>query len=225
MFPWLLFLVFFVWLTNLSAMPLDPIEKFISSQVQAATTGNNIRVTIQLGQLDSRLKLRPCTELTPFVPPGTRLWGRAHVGVRCNEKPAWVVFLPVEIRVFATVPVAQKLLAAGQGVEPEDILSEEREVTRLGADSVFSLDQVRGRVLLRGLAPGQALVLSAFRSRSVVNSGDPVKIIAQGAGFSIRTDGTALAQAEAGQNVRVKLDNGRILQGVAQPGPRVEIKL
>jgi flagella basal body P-ring formation protein FlgA len=52
-----------------------------------------------------------------------------------------------------------------------------------------------------------------------------VKIIVQGVGFSIRTDGMALAQAEAGQKVRVKLDNGRILQGVALPGQRVEIKL
>jgi flagella basal body P-ring formation protein FlgA len=222
---WLLFLVSCICLTNLAAMPLEPIEKFIANQVQAASTDNNIRVMIQLGQLDSRLKLRPCTDLTPFVPPGTRLWGRANVGVRCNEKPAWVVFLPVEIRVFATVPVAQKLLSAGQGVEPEDIVLEEHEITRLGADPVLSLDQVRGRVLHRGFAPGQVLVLSAFRPRPVVNGGDPVKIIVQGVGFSIRTDGMALAQAEAGQKVRVKLDNGRILQGVALPGQRVEIKL
>jgi flagella basal body P-ring formation protein FlgA len=225
MSQWLLFLVLCSWLTSLAAMPPAQLEKFVSAQVALAATGSPMRIEIHAGQLVSRLKLKACTDLTPFIPPGTRLWGRAYVGLRCNEKPGWSAFIPVEVNIFSTVLVAARLLTAGQTVESEDIVMEEREITKLGPHPVMSLEQVRERVLIRGLAPGQALLMSAFRSRPVVNGGDPVKIIVQGDGFAITTEGTALAQAEAGEAVRIRLENGKILQGAAKPGRRVEIKL
>jgi flagella basal body P-ring formation protein FlgA len=69
------------------------------------------------------------------------------------------------------------------------------------------------------------LALSAFRSVPVIKSGDIVKVVVHGNGFSIATDGVALGQAETGQPVRIRLDNGKMLQGIAQSGRRVEVKL
>src|SRR5512134_4162882 len=43
------------------------------------------RVEVEVGALDPRLKLGPCARITPYLPTGTRLWGRAQVGLRCDE--------------------------------------------------------------------------------------------------------------------------------------------
>ncbi|MFO0387997.1 MAG: flagellar basal body P-ring formation chaperone FlgA [bacterium] len=205
-------------------MPVEQIEKFVTTQL-TLPSNSQARLEIRSGQLDSRLKLRTCDDLTPFIPPGTRLWGRAYVGIRCNEKPVWTAFIPVDVQIFTAVPVANRILAAGEMVDADDVVLEERDITKLGSLPVISIEQVQGRVLTRSFAPGQVLVLSAFRSQPVIISGDLVKVIVQGNGFSIATDGVALAQAEAGQVVRIRLDNGKTLQGIAQSGRRVEVKL
>jgi flagella basal body P-ring formation protein FlgA len=91
--------------------------------------------------------------------------------------------------------------------------------------AVTAPGQVAGRVLARGFMPGQALMLQALRSNPVVSLGDPVKVIVAGEGFTVASSGVALAQAEAGQAVRVRLESGRTLQGIAQQGRIVEVKL
>lgn len=217
--------VFFASCAAYSQPTSNTIETFVAQQVDLSEPHPGLRVQIKVGELDSRLKLRPCKDITPFVPPGTRLWGRAYVGMRCNEARGWTVFVPVDVQIFALVPVAARALAAGETVEAQDVVTEERDITRLGAQPVTHIAQLEGRVLMRGFAPGQPLVMNAFRTQPVVASGDPVKVIVQGGGFLVSTSGTALAQAEAGQAVRIRLENGRMLQGIAQPGRIVEVKL
>jgi flagella basal body P-ring formation protein FlgA len=221
----LVFFLFGLWFTGLAAMPLEQMEKFVSTQVVMGAENNDLRVKIEIGQPDPRLKLRTCTDLSPFIPPGSRLWGRTYLGIRCNEKPVWTTFIPVHVHVFATVPVAARLLTAGQELQQEDIAMEERDITRLSSQPVLNLQQVKNRVLMRGFAPGQPLLLSAFRLRPVLHSGDSAKIIVRGEGFAIMTEGTALASADAGEPVRIRLENGKIMQGVAQSDRRVEIRL
>jgi len=44
-----------------------------------------------------------------------------------------------------------------------------------------------------------------------------------GSGFSISTDGIALATVAAGELVRVRTDSGRTLSGIARKGRVVEV--
>jgi flagella basal body P-ring formation protein FlgA len=47
--------------------------------------------------------------------------------------------------------------------------------------------------------------------------------VGTGNGFSISTDGVALATAAAGESVRVRVESGRTLSGVARKGRIVEV--
>ena len=202
-------------------LPQQQLENFIQEHLGIS----NARVEIVMGKLDPRLKLRPCASVEPFLPTGTRLWGRANVGLRCNEARGWTVFLPVEVKVFGSIAVAARTLNAGETLGLADITQQEREITRLNGTAITDVQQLQGRVLARGFAAGQPLVQQAFRAQPVISSGEPVKVLVQGAGFAVTTAGVALAQAELGQALRVRLENGRTLQGVAQAGRIVEIKL
>ena len=49
------------------------------------TTKTPLRMVLVVGELDSRLRLAPCTRMTPYVPVGARLWGKTRIGLRCLE--------------------------------------------------------------------------------------------------------------------------------------------
>lgn len=208
-----------------NSAPLVFSQQQLENFIQENLGISKARVEIVIGKLDPRLKLRPCAAVEPFLPTGTRLWGRANVGLRCREPGGWTVFLPVEVKVFGQIAVAARTLHVGETLTLADITQQERDITRINGTPMSEVQQLQGRVLVRGFAAGQPLIQQAFRASSVVSSGDPVKVVVQGAGFAVSTAGVALAQAELGQAVRIRLDNGRTLQGIAHAGRVVEIKL
>jgi len=78
-------------------------QQWVQQQIQepAGSRPAKLRPEIVVGQLDSRLRLAPCQRVEPFLPEGTRLWGRTRVGLRCAEGPTrWTVFLPITVKAW-----------------------------------------------------------------------------------------------------------------------------
>jgi flagella basal body P-ring formation protein FlgA len=61
------------------------------------------------------------------------------------------------------------------------------------------------------------------RAEPVVSAGQSVRVEVRGAGFSVGAEGKALGSAAPGQTVRVRIANGRVIAGIAQPSGTVEI--
>ena len=145
--------------------------------------------------------------------------------MRCAEAGGWTVFVPVNVKVFAPVPIVSRPLTTGSIVTADDYQLEERDLTRLGPGVVTDPALINGRLSSRMLTPGQIFYSSALRAVPVIDNGDSVQVHMKGDGFEISSSGIALSQAEEGQNVRVKLDNGRVIQGAAHTGKTVEVNL
>jgi flagella basal body P-ring formation protein FlgA len=204
--------------------PQAPSENSIQMLLESETAGLHGRAEITVGKLDPRLVLAPCDRIEPFLPAGTRAWGRINVGMRCREGATWTVFVPVTVKVFGSALTAKKSLMSGTTLADNDVESAERELSREPGTPVTDLKQVAGRILARALFPGQILRLEQFRAAPAISQGDHVKLVAIGPGFSISADAEALAHALDGQSVRVKTDTGRIVSGTARPGRVVEIR-
>jgi len=196
----------------------DPIRGFVARQV-APGAG---RVEVSVGQLDPRLVLAPCARIEPYLLPGTRLWGRTSIGVRCLEGATWNVSLPVTVTVRGVALVAAEPLASGAVPGPASFRLEEVELTKEPGAPVTDLSQLVGRSLTRGLAAGQVLRQDHLRATPTVAAGDPVRVRLVGQGFAIQADGQALAPAAEGQPVRVRTENGRIVAGTLR-GRTVEV--
>lgn len=202
----------------------DPPESSVRMLLERQTAGIHGRAEIIVGQLDPRLSLAPCGRIEPFLPAGTRAWGRINVGMRCREGASWTVFVPVTVRVFGTALAANKSLMFGATPADNDVEPLESELSREPGTPVSDLKQVEGRVLARALFPGQILRMEHFRVAPAIAQGDQVKLVVKGQGFTISADGEALAQALDGQNIRVKTETGRIVSGTARPGRVVELR-
>lgn len=198
--------------------PETAVARFVENELAGAG-----RVKVSVGAADPRLPLAACRRLEPFVPYGARLWGRARVGLRCAEGASFTAFLPVEIQVFGPALVAARALSAGSALEPADLKLQELELTRQPAGTLQTTDAAEGKVLARPVAAGQMLRAEYLRTRPAVAAGDPVKIVLEGRGFSVSTEGRALGAAAESQAVRVQTAAGRVLSGTARAGRIVEV--
>ncbi len=207
------------------AQPQTAAADGIRLYLERAATGLPGRVEVVLGRLDERLQLAPCARVEPFLPANSRLWGKTQIGLRCAEGASWSVYLPVDIRVFAPALVAARTIGFGNVVGQDDTRLDEVEVSREPGAPLADLQSLEGKTAARVIAAGQILRAEHFRTPPAIGAGDTVRLILNGAGFSITASGRALSAAAEGQSVRVQTDSGRVVQGVARSGRLVEMRL
>lgn len=198
----------------------------LGQQASAGLAPGALRVEIEPGRLDPRLRLAPCEQIEAFLPPGARAWGRTRVGLRCVQGPTpWNVYLPVTVKVFAPAWVAASALPAGTVLQAEQLREAEVDWAATTAAPVADVSLLVGRTLGRALLAGAALRPADIKQRQWFGSGDTVQLLARGSGFSVSGEGQALSAGIEGQPVRVRIENGRVLSGTAVGHNRVEVQL
>lgn len=209
---------------------LDPgIEKQVRELALAGSKqagGGVTRVDIQLGQLDHRLRLAPCQRVEPYLPAGTRLWGKARIGLRCTDGAVrWNVYLPITVKIYGPALVATTPLAIGSVVTAADVAQAEIDLAEDASVAVLDAEAAVGRTMARAVNAGQSLRQAHLKPRQWFAAGETVKIVALGSGFSIAGEGQALSPGLEGQPARVRTESGRVLTGVPTGERRIELHL
>jgi flagella basal body P-ring formation protein FlgA len=169
--------------------------------------------------------LAPCTSLDPFMPTGARLWGRTTVGVRCAGEHPWTLYLQVRVSINATYYLAARAIAPGEVLSSADLLARDGDLTSMPQAVVTDPTQAVGAVALSRVPAGLPLRTDMLRGASSVSIGQNVRVVADGSGFSISAEGSAMNNAAPGQQVRVKTSAGQIITGVVKDSQTVEIRL
>lgn len=184
------------------------------------------RLEVILGRLDPRLKLAPCEKVRAFLPEGTRLWGRARVGLRCEQGPVrWNVYWPVTVKVWVPGLVAATPLRAGATITDADLRVGEIDLAESMSPAVLDAAEVLGRTMMRNVEPGESLRQDDIKLRRWFAAGEPVKVTVKGNGFAVGAEGTALSHGDEGRCARIRIDNGRVLCGLPVGDRRVEVTL
>lgn len=210
------------------ALDADTLQRIqaLGEQAGSALAPGAVRVEIEPGRLDPRLRLAPCERIEPYLPPGARPWGRSRVGLRCVQGPSpWNVYLPVTVRVFAPAWVTAAALPAGSVLQAEQLRQAEVDWAAAAATPVADVARLLGRELARPLPAGAAPRQTDLKQRLWFAAGDTVQLVTLGRGFSVSGAGQALGPGLEGQTVRVRTDNGRVLTGQAVGQNRVEVSL
>ena len=190
------------------------------------TTKTPLRMVLVVGELDSRLRLAPCTRMTPYVPVGARLWGKTRIGLRCLEGATkWNVFLPITIHAFGPAWVVKGNISAGATLVEDDVVQAEVDWAESPSPVVSHATQWIGAVASGQLVAGQVLRQASIRAAQVFMAGALVRVLAQGPGFTISTDGQALSSGVVGQLAQVKMENGRILAGIVLDSRTVRLDI
>ncbi|TSE20777.1 flagella basal body P-ring formation protein FlgA [Tepidimonas alkaliphilus] len=196
------------------------------TQMQAVPLAGQLRAQVEVGSLDPRLRLAPCERVEPYLPPGTRLWGRSRIGLRCTDGPvAWNVFLPIYVRVWGPGWVLNQPLPPGTQLEPAHAQATEVEWTAQRQAVLVQPQDWVGQQTTRAMAAGQVLLAGSVRAPQVFASGSTVKLRVQGPGFTLTATGEALAPGHLGETVRVRLPNKKVVLGTVVDATTVDVPL
>ncbi|MHB1215902.1 MAG: flagellar basal body P-ring formation chaperone FlgA [Thiobacillus sp.] len=191
------------------------VERYLKTQ----TGGLPGKVTIQVKP--PRAALPACAALDAFQPAGSRSIGRVTVGVRCLAPTPWTVYLSAQVRVMGPYAVTREPLPANHVLTAADITLREGDLGSLPADVVIDADAMLGYRSVSGLAAGAPLRSALLRPPLAVQQGQTTRLVMNGPGFSVQSQGQALANASRGDRVRVKTRSGQVVSGVAEDGQQV----
>jgi flagella basal body P-ring formation protein FlgA len=198
----------------------------LAEQAARATAPDGARIVATPGALDARLRLAPCDRVEPLLVPGQPAWGRTRIALRCTAGTvAWRVFLPVEVQVLAPALVSRGPLPAGVRLEADQFHVAQVDWGAAAEPPLADIQQLTGRTLARALAAGQPARRGDLQSRQWFASGETVRVVAIGPGYSVSTEGQALGGGIEGQPVRVRTESGRVLVGRPVGAHRVEVAL
>lgn len=168
-----------------------------------------------------RAALPACAALEAFQAAGARSIGRTTVGVRCLAPRPWTVYLAADVRLVAAYAVTRHPLPANHVLTAADLTLREGNIGDLPTDVARDLGALLGYRTVAGLAAGAPLRAALLRAPLAVQQGQTTRLMLNGPGFSVQTEGQALANAGRGERVRVKTRSGQVVSGVAQDGQQV----
>jgi flagellar basal body P-ring formation protein FlgA len=202
----------------------ESIRRVALAYLQQQSTGLPGKIDITVATVFPR-GLAACTTLEPFLPSGARLWGRTTVGVRCAGERPWTLYLQAKVSVHATYYVAARQVGPGEMLTAADLIARDGDLTLLPQAVITDPAQAVGAVAMMRVSAGLPLRRDMLKSADAVTIGQTVKVVAQGQGFAISAEGSAMNNASPGQPVRVKTANGQVIQGIVKDGGTVEIQL
>ncbi|MCL9851036.1 flagellar basal body P-ring formation chaperone FlgA (plasmid) [Ralstonia solanacearum P673] len=198
------------------------IQQQLQSQLDilnGTADGGGSRASVEVGPVDPRVANQPCDQVELMLPSANRLRGRIQVGVRCRSPHAWAAWVPATIQISGTYYVAARQLPPGKTLDMSDLEARTGDLSALPPSVVLQPADAVGRVLLTSLAPNQPLRAESLRMPIAIQAGQTVKLVADGGGFQVTSDGRALNQAAIGQVAQVRTANGNVISGIAQsPG-------
>ncbi len=207
-------------LISVAAAPLHPLadiaaiaEDFLQD-TGARQFGDNLSVEIQ--SPDPRLRLALCdTELTVFSTPGARAFGNTSVGVKCEGRVSWTLYLRARIRVWQEVLVSRGALSRGDTLTEQDVMVQKMDISQVGGRFLHSATQVVDMELRRSLAPGVIVTLNMLQAPRIVGRGDRVSLIAKAGNLTVQVAAKALSAGAVGDHISVEnIATQRIVQGV-----------
>ncbi|PFG46091.1 flagella basal body P-ring formation protein FlgA [Vibrio sp. ES.051] len=184
-------------------------EQHILATVEQPTGGE---LSANAANIDSRIKATDCpAPLDTSASSTSSTRSNINVLVECPADD-WKVYVPVRVSVSIPMIVATRPLGRGEIISAADVTISMIELQRFRKDGFSHYEQAIGAKLKRNVRLGDVVERNDV---CVVCRNERVTIKAINAGMTITTQGTALQDGAAGDQVRVKNDKSqRIIEGI-----------
>ena len=196
-------------------------ESFLQKRI--GTAAGSTRAQAQ--RLDPRHRLARCDKpLEAFLRRGAKITARTIVGVRCTGTKPWKLYVPVDVVVTDSVLVARRTLRRGQVLTADDLVSEQRDVSRLTQGYVSDARELIGQRMKTQLLAGRILTPAVLQADIAVKRGQTVTLTVASGSMTIQMSGKALMDGALSQRIRVENTNsGRIVEGIVRSREHVEV--
>lgn len=159
------------------------------------------------------------SQITASINHSEELRGYTHINLifRDDNQIVKEIKVAVRIRLFSDVLTYAYPMKIGQEITSGNIKYASKEITDYSEGELPSKESIAGKLLNKSVTSGRIVTLNDIAEEKVINRGDKIPIVVTAGAVQIRTLGTALNSAKAGEEIRVKRDGtqNRILYGTA----------
>ncbi|WP_294912712.1 flagellar basal body P-ring formation chaperone FlgA [Tatumella sp. UBA2305] len=163
-----------------------------------------------------------CTQPVFSLPGNSQRWGRMTVSASCGQRRN---FLQIELQVTGQYYVSSQTISRGSLVSRNMLSVQSGRLDKLPARSLLVPETLLPAIALQSVPPGKVIISSLFRKPWRVKSGDNVQVELSGEGFRASSSGTALNNAAAGGEVKVRTENGRIVSAVVDARGKLSVNI
>jgi flagella basal body P-ring formation protein FlgA len=195
---------------------LDEIRTAVESYVAAQTLDMDASRSIEVGNLDTRVRLARCEEgLRVFFAPGSHNGSRRTVGVSCTGTKPWTIYVSARITRRGPVLVATRNLPRGAVIQASDLTTEERNIEESPSGYLTNPTEALGKRASRPLRLGLPLTAGSLEAVPVIARGQRVWLLAESRALTVRMSGTALETGAPGDRIRVQNNESKkVVQGL-----------
>ncbi|MFM7272813.1 MAG: flagellar basal body P-ring formation chaperone FlgA [Gammaproteobacteria bacterium] len=193
------------------------------------------RSEVEAGAIDSRLALGSCATPPTVDVDLSRLSSRLNARVRCAGPSPWSLYIPVTLRIYRDVVVADRALPRGTILSASDLRVEERDSLAANQPVLERIEDAVGQGLRRPLAPNTILGPAALESPVLVRRGERITVSVRSGGISVSTVAEALRDGRKGERIQARnlqsrrtidltftgAGQGEILRNNVAGGPKV----
>jgi flagella basal body P-ring formation protein FlgA len=167
-----------------------------------------------------RFRRTPCqSPLVAFATPGAKRIGNTTVGVRCDGKRPWKLYIPTRVTLMLPVVVANRPLLRGQRLAAKDLRIEKRDAGTVQHPAIRTPTQVVGYVVTHPIATGQAVDGAMLAAPNLVERDHRVRMTARNRGIDISVPGQAMEDSALGETVNVRNASSRAFVEGVVTGP------
>ncbi|RUR11961.1 flagellar basal body P-ring formation chaperone FlgA [Legionella sp. km772] len=180
------------------------IESYMLNQLVGQAQG---KIKVNVGKLDSRLKLRACADerLEIFNPYDSALLNSSTMGIKCTEETNhWTLYVPVRVTLLKEVLLNKRALRKGETLTDKDLYRAEMDAQKLKQGYYTDLKDLNGLVCKKDLPPDTIITPYQIESAKMVLKGQEVSIVAIAGSLKITMDGIALSDGVLGDVIKVK---------------------
>lgn len=184
----------------------NQVNHFVHQSIESQHFAHQFsRFNVQVGTIDSRLKLTACDAKLGFKVHGKELKpGRQMIKVNCGAPMPWSIYVPVNLSAYRHIVVANRNLSRGTRLAESDLTLQEREVSHIKSYYLADKSQAAGQVLKRRVSTGQVVSSTMLTPPKIVAKGQEVAIEAKSGPVRVRMVGIALSDGKLGQQISVK---------------------
>ncbi|MET1257250.1 flagellar basal body P-ring formation chaperone FlgA [Aliikangiella maris] len=199
-------LIFIPFMTNATSSNIQSIEeiqnaakKFLEEMPLAA---DNPNVEIEVGAIDSRLRLVKCEQpLDIFLPQGVRHRGKTSVAVHCQSPVAWKIIIPATITQYQMAWVVTHRVSPGELLTMQDIQLQKVKTPHHQRQPLLNKDKILSANPRRMMRKGSIIYQDSL---CLVCRGETVSVSADNEFFSISVEGVALSDAILGETAQIR---------------------
>jgi len=185
---------------------------------------DNQDIEVIVSHVDPRTRLSACeVPIKAFLAPGARTRGKTTVGVRCDGKKPWKLFVSARVVEYQEVWVTSRNLSKSDVIGRTDLEKKRISIDRLRKSPLLDISQIVNTSPKRHLRSDEVIFQDSV---CLVCRGQTVTVSARNQFLAINVEGIALVDASMGETAKIRNTRSkRVFDAIVTGKNQLSIKL